>query len=294
MNKAERDRARKERERIRKRNLFFVKLAGVCLLAVFAVSLLISAISSALSGKEDDADSSNTLNIAVNSSSLGSAIPVMGGEIFVATPSPSPSPSPTPKPVDPRLSDPLLVLVNADNPLPDSWQIDPMIAAGDVEVDVRARDNLVAMLYAANEDGVTLWLASGYRSVELQEELLEQAIQNRVYQLGMTEEEAREDALLTINPPGYSEHHTGLAVDFNDVSDDFETTDAYYWLAEHAADYGFVQRYKQSKIAVTGISNESWHYRYVGKVYAQEMERLDLCLEEYRDYLQKEYEGEAS
>lgn len=281
MNKAERDRARLERERIRKRNLFLVKLTGVCLLAVIAVFFLISAVSSILDRGEDDTNSSDTLNTAADSSALGSAVPAMGGEITVATP----SPSPTPKPEDPRLSDPLLVLVNADNPLPEDWKIDPMIAAGDVEVDVRARDNLVAMLYAANEDGVTLWLASGYRSVEQQEEILNQAIQSRISQLGMTEEEAREDALLTINLPGCSEHHTGLAVDFNDVSDDFESTDAYYWLAANAVDYGFVQRYKQSKVGVTKISNESWHYRYVGKEYAREMERLDLCLEEYRDYL---------
>ncbi|MCH5353858.1 MAG: M15 family metallopeptidase [Acutalibacter sp.] len=284
MNKAERDRAKMERERIRKRNLFLVKLAGVCLLAVLAVSLLVSAVSSMLSGSDDNPDSSDTLNSAVGSSSdVESAIPAMGGEITAVTP--SPSPSPTPKPEDPRLSDPLLVLVNADNPLPDDWQIDPMIAAGDIEVDVRAHDNLVAMLYAANADGVNLWLASGYRSVEQQEGILNQAIQSRINQLGMSEEEAREDALLTINLPGCSEHHTGLAVDFNDVSDDFESTDAYYWLASHAAEYGFVQRYKQSKVNVTGISNESWHYRYVGKEYAEEMERLDLCLEEYRDYL---------
>ena len=291
MNKAERERARLERERIRKRNLFLVKLAGVSVLAVIAVFLLISAVSSLFSenGAESET-SSHTLDISVrqSSSDVQSAVPAMGGEIV------SPSPSPSPKPEDPRLSDPLLVLVNAANPLPDDWQIDPVIAAGDVEVDARAHDNLVDMLYAASEDGVTLWLASGYRSVALQEEILEQAVQSRIYQLGMTEEEAREDALLTINPPGYSEHHTGLAVDFNDVSDDFESTDAYYWLASHAADYGFIQRYKQSKIDVTGISNESWHYRYVGKEYAQEMERLDLCLEEYRDYLQRQYEEAAS
>ena len=279
MNRTERDRARLERERIRKRNLFLVKLAGVCVLAIIAVSLLLSAVSSALSPK--DGPENSGLNIAVRESSadLGSAIPAMGGEILVASPSPSPEPE------DPRLSDPLLVLVNSDNPLPDDWRIDPVIAAGEEEVDACVRDDLVAMLYAASEDGVTLWIASGYRSVALQEEILDRAVRDRVNQLGMTEEEALEDALLTINRPGYSEHHTGLAVDFNDVSDDFETTDAYYWLAAHAADYGFIQRYKQSKISVTGISNESWHYRYVGREYAEEMERLDLCLEEYREYL---------
>ena len=283
MNKAERERSRLERERIRKRNLFLVKLAGMGVLTVIAVVFLISAVSSLFSADEPEPDISPLrISVGQTSSEVQSAVPAMGGEIV------SPPPAPSPKPEDPRLSDPLLVLVNSENPLPDNWQINPVIAAGEEEVDARAHDDLLALLYAASEDGVTLWIASAYRSVALQEEILERAVRERVNQLGMTEEEAMEDALLTINRPGYSEHHTGLAVDFNDVSDDFETTDAYYWLASHAAEYGFVQRYKQSKINITGISNESWHYRYVGREYAEEMERLDLCLEEYRDYLQRQ------
>ena len=45
-----------------------------------------------------------------------------------------------------------------------------------------------------------------------------------------------------------------------------------------------MQRYRSDKVDKTGIENESWHYRYVGREHAQEMERLDLCLEEYVEY----------
>lgn len=280
MNKAERELARRERERIRRRNLKIVKLCGIAMLVVIAGSLLVSAISGALSsGNGENGTSSGSLGISVSqaSSSDPSALPAMANAVS--------TPTPTPVPADPRLSDPLLVLVNSENPLPDNWKVDPVTVAGEEQVDSRAYDDLTAMLRAANDAGVTLWLASSYRSVELQQEILDRAVQERVSQRGMTEEEAMEDALHTINRPGYSEHHTGLAVDFNDVSNDFEETDAYYWLEEHAAEYGFVQRYKKSKVEYTGINNESWHYRYVGKEYAQDMEERNYCLEEYIEYL---------
>lgn len=269
MNKAERERSRMQREQIRKRNLRIVKFLGAGVLVIVAVSLFASALSGFASSPEGENTSSGQLNISVGSSSV----------------SVSSSPTPSPTPADPRLSDPLLVLVNSENPLPEGWHVTPKTIAGEEQVDESVYDDLSALLAAASEDNVTLWIASSYRSVELQQEILDRAVRERVSQEGMTEEAALEDALRTINRPGYSEHHTGLAVDFNDVSDDFEETEAYQWLEEHAAEYGFVQRYKKSKVAITGIDNESWHYRYVGKEYAQEMERLGLCLEEYRDYL---------
>lgn len=184
-----------------------------------------------------------------------------------------------------QLSDPLLVLVNDWTPLPEDWQVTPRMI-DDEQVDLRIYDDLTAMFDAAAEEEVWFWVASGYRSVEQQEVILDRAVKENM-DLGMTEEDGREEALRTIARPGYSEHHTGLAVDLNDVSDDFEETEAYRWLSLHAADYGFVQRYKKDKVEITGIDNESWHYRYVGKRHAKEMEKLDMCLEEYVEYLKK-------
>lgn len=182
-----------------------------------------------------------------------------------------------------QLSDPLLVLVNDSNPLPEDWQVTPAMI-GDETVDQRAYADLDAMFQAAQQQNIWLWVASGYRSVEDQEEVLQQEIRAHMED-GMTEDEARTLSLRTIARPGCSEHHTGLAVDINDVSDHFEDTAEYKWLQQHAAEYGFVQRYRSDKVDITGIDNESWHYRYVGRESAQEMERLDMCLEEYVEYL---------
>lgn len=182
-----------------------------------------------------------------------------------------------------QLSDPFLVLVNDEVALPDDWVVTPDLI-GEQIVDVRISGELNQMIRAAQEDDIWLWVASGYRSVEDQERVLNTDIRLHMNE-GMSEEEARELSLRTINRPGHSEHHTGFVVDLNDVDDCFEETEAYRWLSEHAADYGFVQRYRSDKVEITGIDNESWHYRYVGKEHAQEMQRLDMCLEEYVQYL---------
>lgn len=182
-----------------------------------------------------------------------------------------------------QLSDPFLVLVNDDVPLPDNWEVTPSFL-GEEAVDIRIYDQLSAMMKAAREDGVELWICSGYRSIEEQEIILNREIELHMGE-GMSEEEARSLSLRTIARPGHSEHHTGLVVDLNDVSDNFEETEAYQWLSQHAADYGFVQRYSSDKVDITGIDNESWHYRYVGAENAREMESLNMCLEEYVQYL---------
>ncbi len=186
-------------------------------------------------------------------------------------------------------SDPLLVLVNPGTPLPENWQLTPRMVDDEL-IDLRAYEDYAAMCQAAQKDDVWFWVASGYRSVEEQEEVLIRDIEEKK-KAGLTEEDARREALRTIARPGYSEHHTGLAMDLNDVSDHFEETKAYRWLQEHSAQYGFVQRYKEEKSGITGIDKESWHYRYVGRAHAQEMERLGLCLEEYVVYLQKQGRG---
>lgn len=182
-----------------------------------------------------------------------------------------------------QLSDPFLVLVNDEVQLPENWEVTPSFI-GEEAVDIRVYDQLSAMMRAAQEDGVSLWICSGYRSVEEQEIILNREIEQHMNS-GMSEEEARELSLRTIARPGHSEHHTGFVVDLNDVDDAFEETDAYRWLSEYAEDYGFVQRYRSDKVDITGIDNESWHYRYVGAENAREMNSLNMCLEEYVQYL---------
>lgn len=93
--------------------------------------------------------------------------------------------------------------------------------------------------------------------------------------------------------PGYSEHHTGLAVDLGIIYSDgsegsFSESENAVWMAENSWRYGFVRRYAEDKQAITGISNEAWHFRYTGLPHAAYMHEHNLCLEEYLDLLKNE------
>ncbi|MGN0479328.1 MAG: M15 family metallopeptidase [Hominenteromicrobium sp.] len=219
---------------------------------------------------------------------LLSSHPVRTEPVEAAAPAESGAAEPTasPDPFGPdfeQLSDWRLVLVNDEVPLPEDYEMTPRLYS-DIQVNFKIYDELCMLLDDAYASNVSLWLASGYRSVEEQEQILENAVQSRMRD-GMTREEAYEHARLTIQAPGHSEHHTGLAVDFNDVSSDFRNTEAYAWLQENAAKYGFVERYPADKEDITGINYESWHYRYVGREHAEAMQSLGMCLEEYVLYL---------
>ena len=82
-----------------------------------------------------------------------------------------------------------------------------------------------------------------------------------------------------------------MALDFNDVSGDFALTEAYRWLQEHGAEYGFILRYPDGKTDITGTDYEPWHYRYVGKEAARVIHQQGLCLEEYVLYVKAGGEG---
>lgn len=71
----------------------------------------------------------------------------------------------------------------------------------------------------------------------------------------------------------------GLAVDINGA-----VYDIYPWLAEHSWEYGFIVRYTEEKVDITGCQPEEWHLRYVGKDAAKEMYESGQCLEEYLEF----------
>lgn len=89
-------------------------------------------------------------------------------------------------------------------------------------------------------------------------------------------------------PPGYSEHHSGMATDLayfstgEFLSDDDSKLS---WFYEHACDYGFILRYPENKQEKTQIALEGWHLRYVGVAAATDMYRKDLCMEEWIDMI---------
>ena len=182
--------------------------------------------------------------------------------------------------------DALLVLVNGEHAIPETFSLVTR-SYGGVEVNALMYTDLCKMLDDAAKAGHTLWVASGYRSVDAQQSILEKAVQNRMAN-GMTEEAAYKDARRTIQTPGHSEHHTGLAVDLglydtaSGIYDDFDGTGDYVWFADNAADYGFILRYPKGYEDVTGYDFEPWHYRYIGVDAALEFRDTGcVTLEEY-------------
>lgn len=88
--------------------------------------------------------------------------------------------------------------------------------------------------------------------------------------------------------PGFSEHHTGLAIDLKVQSNGatIQLRDSEYeWLAAHCTEYGFIIRYDPNKSSLTGIIDEPYHLRYVGVSHATYMTEHNLCLEEYLELL---------
>lgn len=85
--------------------------------------------------------------------------------------------------------------------------------------------------------------------------------------------------------PGYSEHQTGFAFDVaanGCTLDCFGSTSQYQWFQQHAAAYGFIQRYYAGYEAITGYKAEEWHYRYVGVDVANDMRAKGIkTLEQY-------------
>lgn len=94
--------------------------------------------------------------------------------------------------------------------------------------------------------------------------------------------------------PGCSEHETGLAIDLAKTAPeiDFIRPEFPYdgvcgVFRRLAPRYGFVERYRAEKQAITGIAAEPWHFRYVGVSHALLMESRQLCLEEYLGLLRQ-------
>lgn len=191
------------------------------------------------------------------------------------------------EPAKKEINDWRLILVNHENALPSDFQIELAKIDKIREFDVRAIDDLKQMLEAMKEAGITnVWVQSAYRSMERQEKLFVNKVSEYEAQ-GMSKEEAEELAIRKLNKPGTSEHNLGLAVDFNYVDYDFDQTQGFMWLKENAQNYGFILRYEKEKEAITKVDYEPWHWRYVGTEHAVKMNEMNLCLEEYIEYLSK-------
>ena len=187
-----------------------------------------------------------------------------------------------------EITDWRLTLANYENLLPEDFTVEVANIDDTRQFDARAIGELNDMMNAMKKAGITnIWIQSAYRSVTRQKELYDNSIQKYLKQ-GKTQEEAEQLTNEYINKPGSSDHNLGLAVDFNYVDNKFEKLDGFKWLQENAEDYGFVLRYPKDKEDITKIAYESWHWRYVGVEHAKKMNELNMCLEEYVEYLSEQ------
>lgn len=110
------------------------------------------------------------------------------------------------------------------------------------------------MLAAAAADDVTLLIVSGFRSHEYQAELI---------RAKLAKGEAIEEILKVNAPPGYSQHHSGSAVDVatpghRPLTEEFEASEAFRWLSANAARFGFAMTYPRDN--AWGFVYEPWHW----------------------------------
>jgi len=133
-----------------------------------------------------------------------------------------------------------------------------------IKVHIDMRNSLLKMREAAKKDGIYLVFLSGFRSINLQNEIF--------YSLkSIRNQEAAERARVSA-PPGYSEHSTGFAIDIGDATQretdfetEFENTDTFRWLKKNAARFHFKLSFdKNNKY----IDYEPWHWRYEGSIEA--------------------------
>jgi len=153
-------------------------------------------------------------------------------------------------------------LVDKQHPLPQDYIPDDliMLEEGNYML-IRAEplrrvalESLNEMSAAARADGITLAVSSAYRSYDYQVK-----VYNRnVRELG------KKIADLESAKPGFSQHQTGLAVDFYPVTDSYAKTKAGRWLAANASRFGWSNSFPKGYEAATGYKWECWHYRYVG------------------------------
>lgn len=173
-----------------------------------------------------------------------------------------------------------LILVNQEHFVPDDYKVELVELSNGQCVDRRIYPALQEMFDAARSEGVYPVVASGYRTAKKQQSLMDEKIAAYVAE-GYTQQEAQEKAEIWVAKVGTSEHQLGICVDIN--ADGVHSTgeQVYKWLDKNGYRFGFIKRYPEDKTEITGIINEPWHYRYVGKRAAAEIYRSGVCLEEY-------------
>lgn len=172
-------------------------------------------------------------------------------------------------------------LVNASHPLPSDRRPEDLIWIDkQTRLDPECAQALDQWIHAC-EGQQDVTFVSGWRSFEEQAQIMAETERDRGYDY----------AHQFVAETGCSEHHTGLAIDLGIAGQDQDLIcpDFSGPTAERmgacAAEFGFILRYARDKIHITHISEEPWHFRYVGLPHSLIMAERHWAFEEYAQWL---------
>jgi D-alanyl-D-alanine carboxypeptidase len=148
--------------------------------------------------------------------------------------------------------------------LPEQPECTTLVSVGEdafgrpAQLDATAADAWSRMQQAAAADGITLLLVSAYRSHDYQRQLIQRKLDRGQF---------INDILQVNAAPGYSEHHSGRALDigcegFAHLEEEFEESPAFDWLQDNAKKFGF--RLSFPRFNPYGVMYEPWHWYYIG------------------------------
>ena len=180
----------------------------------------------------------------------------------------------------------LLMLVNKYNYVSNNFKPDNLVkvskfAVNNMYLNKTCMEAFISLASDALKEGYNIRAISTYRTYD--------------YQNNLYNKYAKKDGVDKADTysarPGFSEHHTGLAIDVDNIKtnfNNFENTNEFKWMQENAYKYGFILRYPSDKVDITGYMYEPWHYRYVGREIAKIIKEKNLTFEEYYyEYLDK-------
>ena len=179
-----------------------------------------------------------------------------------------------------------LILVNERHPIRGKLQnklIPLMYKKNDILLHAQAASMLTHLMREIGHDD-EIAPVSGYRCAQEQEDIYN----------GSLEDNGEDFTRKYVALPGRSEHQTGLAIDLGEnkedidfICPDFPYTGIFAKFRNRAPRYGFIERYQKGKEKITGIAHEPWHFRYVGYPHAEIIQQMDMCLEEYIEFIKR-------
>ncbi len=140
-------------------------------------------------------------------------------------------------------------------------ELEAITVGSDLKMRVAAAQKFRQMQAAAKAEGIIITPISAFRDLKTQEKLF----------FGVKEQRGQDTTKRAevSAPPGYSEHHTGYAMDLGDgnvpatnLEQEFANTAAFRWLEQNALKYSFELSFPRDN--KQGVSYEPWHWRFVG------------------------------